>query len=57
MNDAQLFEDLHSLAHSYIRWCAYYKKDSDFESYLREHEPIRYRKLTKIYKFLEEMYE
>jgi len=57
MRDIEIFDDVHGLIHKFASWAAHYKIEQTFESYLREHEPIRYRRLTEIYKFLEEIYE
>jgi len=59
MNDFQIFEDLHTLAHLWARYKAYplwgNGEAVTFSEYVLWEEPNRYTRLMRIFDFIKEL--
>ena len=57
MNDFQIFEDLHTLAHLWMRYKADGVSNLSFWQYLEMEEPDRADRLMKVFGFIKGMDE
>ena len=52
MNDFQIFEDLHTLAHLWVRYKADYEEIMPFRYYVFDAEPDKATRLMRIFDFV-----